>query len=367
MKTFASLVEEVQKPGLCHLCGGCLTFCTAINYGALEMGENGMPYLSDMEKCIECGLCYSICPEIKELDDDIRKIGDWSEPLGCIMETHVARATDPGIRQNAIDGGVVTGLLLHLFEEGRIDGAIVTKPSGRFQREPWLAITRDEIAASAGFYFDTSHGMKRFLNGYSIYTPPTQKLQSMIQQGLRKVALVGMPCQITAIRKIEALGVLPSDSIHYCLGLFCSGNFIFGPEQQEKLAEIGAFKLENVKKMNVKETFLVHLKDGETKSIPLERLDFMKRPACRFCADYAAEFADISCGGIGAPDGHTSVIIRTSTGRKLFNDACGQTIELYNAKDNAALTAKVLKQIEAASSAKKRLAAKHRQTLHKAK
>ena len=82
MKTFASLVEEVQKPGLCHLCGGCLTFCTAINYGALEMGEDGMPYLGDMEKCIECGLCYSICPEIKEMDDDIRKIADWSEPLG---------------------------------------------------------------------------------------------------------------------------------------------------------------------------------------------------------------------------------------------------------------------------------------------
>jgi coenzyme F420 hydrogenase subunit beta len=364
MKTFASLVEEVQKPGLCHRCGGCLTFCTAVNYGALEMDENGMPYMRDMEKCTECGLCYSICPEIKELDDEIIKIADWSEPLGRIMETHVAHAIDPEIHQNATDGGVVTGLLLHLFEEGRIDGAIVTKPSGHFQREPWLAITRDEIAASAGFYFDTSHGMKHFLNGYSIYTPPTQKLRSMLHQGLRKVALVGMPCQITAIRKTEALGVLPSDSIHYCLGLFCSGNFIFGPEQQEKLAEIGAFQWENVKKYNIKETFIIHLRDGETKSLPLEHLDFMKRPACRFCADYAAEFADISCGGIGAPEGQTTVIIRTQTGRTLFNDACGQTIELFNPKDKANLAAKALKQIGTASSSKKRLAAKHRQTLY---
>ncbi|MDM8540897.1 Coenzyme F420 hydrogenase/dehydrogenase, beta subunit C-terminal domain [Desulfococcaceae bacterium HSG9] len=363
MKTFASLVEEVQKPGLCHLCGGCLTFCTAINYGALEMDEDGMPYLSDMEKCTECGLCYSICPEINELDDDIRKNAGWSEPMGRIMETHVAHAIEPEIRQNATDGGVVTGLLLHLFEEGRIDGAIVTKPSGRLQREPWLAITREEIAASAGFYFDTSHGMKRFLDGYSIYTPSTRKLKSMLQQGLRKVALVGMPCQITAIRKTEALGVLPSDSIHYCLGLFCSGNFFCGSEQQEKLAEIGGFEWENVQKYNIKETFLIHLKDGETKSIPLEHLDFMKRPACRFCADYAAEFADISCGGIGAPEGQTTVIIRTQTGRRLFNDACGQTIELFDAKDKVNLIAKALKQIEAASAAKKRLSAKHRQAL----
>ena len=122
--------------------------------------------------------------------------------------------------------------------------------------------------------------------------------------------------------------------------------------------------LDAVKKMNVKESFLIHLKDGETRSIPLERLDFMKRPACQFCADYAAEFADISCGGIGAPEGQTTVIIRTLTGRKLFNDACGQTIELFNPKDNANLTANILKQIDAASSAKKRLAAKHRQTLY---
>lgn len=34
MKTFFNLIQEVQKPGLCHRCGGCVTFCTTINYGA---------------------------------------------------------------------------------------------------------------------------------------------------------------------------------------------------------------------------------------------------------------------------------------------------------------------------------------------
>ncbi len=363
MKTFDALVEEVQKPGLCHHCGGCLAFCTAINYGALEMDENGMPFLGDVEKCVECGLCYSICPEISELDDEIRQNTHWREPMGCILETRVAHAINPDIRRNATDGGVVTALLLYLFEHGRIDGAIVTKPSGKLEREPWLAITRDEIAASAGFYFDASHGMKRFLNGYSIYTPPTQKLKPMLGQGLQKVALVGMPCQITAVRKIEALGVLPADSIRYCLGLFCSGAFYCGPEQQSQLAEIGGFDWADVKKYNIRETFWVHLKNGATQSIPLERLDFMKRPACRFCADYSAEFADISCGGIGAPRGQTSVLIRNQKGRGLFKDACGQTIELHDAKDKTASPAQVLKQINAASTAKKRLAAEHRRAL----
>ena len=61
MKTFLNLIEEVQKPGLCHHCGGCVSFCTAINYGALELDENGMPRFSDRDKCIECGLCSLVC------------------------------------------------------------------------------------------------------------------------------------------------------------------------------------------------------------------------------------------------------------------------------------------------------------------
>ena len=65
MKTFFNLIQEVQKPGRCHHCGGCVTFCTAINYGALELGEDGKPRYKDIEKCIECGLCYSICPGLR--------------------------------------------------------------------------------------------------------------------------------------------------------------------------------------------------------------------------------------------------------------------------------------------------------------
>ena len=93
MKTFFNLIQEVQKPGLCHHCGGCVTFCTAINYGALELGEDGRPRYKDIEKCIECGLCYSICPEIHELDEETRRMVSWSAPMGRILNTTVARAT----------------------------------------------------------------------------------------------------------------------------------------------------------------------------------------------------------------------------------------------------------------------------------
>jgi len=56
MKTFFDLIQEIQKPGLCHRCGGCVTFCSAVNYGALELDVEGKPRYGEIEKCIECGL-----------------------------------------------------------------------------------------------------------------------------------------------------------------------------------------------------------------------------------------------------------------------------------------------------------------------
>ena len=99
MKTFTDLIEEVQKPGLCHRCGGCVTFCTAINFGALELDPDGKPRYADEAKCIECGLCHTICPEIDELDAETRKSAGWAPPIGRVLETSIARATDSKIRK----------------------------------------------------------------------------------------------------------------------------------------------------------------------------------------------------------------------------------------------------------------------------
>jgi coenzyme F420 hydrogenase subunit beta len=50
-------------------------------------------------------------------------------------------------------------------------------------------------------------------------------------------------------------------------------------------------------------------------------MDEFARPACLACSDFANEFADISCGGLGSPDGYTTVIVRTAAGEKLYNGA----------------------------------------------
>ncbi len=353
MKTFFNLIQEVQNPGLCHHCGGCVTFCTAINYGALELGEDGKPRYKDIGKCIECGLCYSICPEIDELDEETKRRVAWSAPMGRILETTVARATDPKVRAVATDGGVVTALLLHLFDLGRIDGAIVSRQVGPFQRQPWLATTREEIMAAAGFHFDTSAGMSLFSEVYSTYSPSIGELEDVSRMHLDRVAFVGTPCQINALRRMEVLGIVPSGSIKFHLGLFCTGNFLFGPEQRRRLEEVGHFHWIEVRKVNVKEALLIHLHNGETRSIPLDSLDFMKRFACRHCDDYAAEFADLSFGGIGAPEGWTTVMARSPLGRAILADAQGTDLEPFNYKDNPGLVHRAMATVLAWSGKKK--------------
>ena len=357
MKTFFNLIQEVQKPGLCHHCGGCVSFCTAVNYGALELDDDGKPRYKDKEKCIECGLCYSICPVINEFDQETKQLVSWSAPIGRVLKLTVARAKDQEILARATDGGVVTGLLLHLLNKGRIDGAIVSRKVGLFKRQPWLAQSRAELLEAAGFHFDTSHGMSMFSDVYSTYSPSIVQLEHVAKHRLKRIAFVGTPCQINTLRRMEVLGIVPSDSIRYYLGLFCTGNFFFGEEQRQHLEKLGNFTWEDVHKINLKEELMIHLQNREVRYIPLDQLDFMKRHACQYCDDYSAEFADLSFGGIGAEEGWTTVAVRTPVGRAIFTDALGVELEEYDYKNKAALADQIMAKVLHWSMGKKRKAA----------
>lgn len=364
MKTFFHLLQEVIKPGLCHRCGGCVSLCTSVNYGALEIGEDGRPRYKDVEKCIECGLCHAVCPEIDELEPETRHRLSWSAPMGRVLSAGVARALDPDVRRHATDGGLVTALLLHLFHTGHIDGAIVARRIGRFHREPFLATSVDEIKESAGFFFDTSHGVVGLGEAY-MARASVEALKPLMSKGLRRVALVGTPCQIQAFRRMETLGVMPSESVSFCLGLYCSGNFLFDEPHRMELARSGNFSWDDVVKINVKESFQVHLKDGSVRRLDLHVLDRLKRHACRYCEDYSAELADISFGGLGAPEGWTSYITRTPKGRAASLDARGRTVEEMDRRGDPAVSEKVLETVMRAAAQKRSEARNHRRELGK--
>ncbi|WP_022853559.1 Coenzyme F420 hydrogenase/dehydrogenase, beta subunit C-terminal domain [Thermodesulfatator atlanticus] len=364
MKTFENLLEEVVGKGLCHRCGGCVSVCTAINYGALGFNAEGFPEYKDIEKCIECGICYMVCPEAAYQEDEFRKAAGWEPPVGPVLGVKVARAISPEIRQRATDGGVVTALLVHLLKRGVIDGAVVAKRINPFLAVPAVVTTPEEVIEAAGFFHDVSAGAQDLSHIYSTFAPSFEGLRPVMAEKLRRVAIVGTPCQIHTMRKMQFFNLAPSETFYMLLGLFCSGHFMFDESGRKKLEELGGFKWEQIVKINIKDALIIKLENGEEKRIPLSEIEDLKRPACKYCDDYAAEFADISFGGIGAPEGWTSVIIRTPKARGAFADARRKTIEEFPLEEDPKLPDKVLDIVKKATEVKKQKAEENLKKLH---
>jgi coenzyme F420 hydrogenase subunit beta len=110
---------------------------------------------------------------------------------------------------------------------------------------------------------------------------------------------------------------------------------------------------------------MVHLSNGDIKTVELDELEFMKRFACYFCPDYAAEYADLSFGGIGAQDGWTTVIMRTPIGRAVFADARSKAIEVTGQTSKTHSPSQALKKVHNWTTKKRNAAVKNRKVLGK--
>ncbi|MFX0132812.1 MAG: Coenzyme F420 hydrogenase/dehydrogenase, beta subunit C-terminal domain [Candidatus Hodarchaeota archaeon] len=322
-KTFANLIKEVHEKGLCGRCGGCVSFCSAGDFGVIEMPPDGPPVYINKDKCLECEICYHICPQILAFKDELKTKYKFDYPLGFYKRITQAQTTNENILKIATDGGVVTSLLIYLLEKGLIDGAILSKKTGPFSREAIIATTKEDILESAGSTYDVSHSIYE-TSKYSTYTPTITSLKKSEEKEFKKLAVVGTPCQITTIRKMQELGVMPSNNISYVFGLFCTENFSFDKFHMEQLEKQLGFNLEDIKKINIKENLIIDLINGKRINIKFEQLEDYMRPACRACKDYSNHFADLSFGGLGAPDGYTTVVIRRPNGEEIYDRAVHQ-------------------------------------------
>jgi len=320
-KTFHDLESEVQRLNFCGKCGGCVAFCSADNLGALGVGPDGMPMFADEEKCLKCGICYMICPNIHDLDEELKKKTKWEPPIGPIKDLISAQTTNPTVGEKCTDGGVVTSLLLFLRDNHMIDGALVSRSDGPFHRGPMLATSGEEIISASGSHYDESFSVAELGSRYSTYSSAMQELKSLRRGLIDRVAMVGTPCQIHTVRKMQVLGIIPSDVIKYYFGLFCMENFSFDDVQMKHLEKRYGFDLAHVTKVNVKEDFFIYLEDGRVIHIPFEEIDSIARPACLVCPDFSAEYSDISFGGLGSPEGYTTVLIRSEKGKMVYRGA----------------------------------------------
>jgi len=320
-KSFRDLVVEVQERGLCGKCGGCLAFCSAGEFNALVAGDDGAPVMPDESRCLRCGICYLICPQIRTLDQELRQKTGWKPPIGAHRRLVSARARSRKVRGVATDGGVVTALLAYALRKRLIQAAIVSRPVGPFSREPMVATTPDDLMAAAGSHFDESQPVHALGERYTTFSPSMMEVKSLGKRDLDRIAVVGTPCQIFTLRKMQLLNVVPADSIVLAIGLFCMENFSFGAKTRRALEKKLSVKLGQIRKLNIKDCLVVTTAKKEAIHIPFSVMDEFARPACFACTDFANEYADIACGGIGSPDGYTTTVLRTTAGEALYNRA----------------------------------------------
>jgi coenzyme F420 hydrogenase subunit beta len=116
---------------------------------------------------------------------------DYRGGFGTYRRVVAARCTDPEVLARCEDGGVVTGLLAWARRNGVIDGAVVSTvdPGEPCSPKPRAVTTVDDIIRSASSWYT--------------YCPNNLALEEAEKLGLKKVAFVGVPCQITPIRKMQ--------------------------------------------------------------------------------------------------------------------------------------------------------------------
>jgi len=326
VKSFEDLIEEVHKKGICQQCGGCVSFCNSMEYDVIGYKEpNSPPEFINKENCLKCGICYHICPQTHVLDNDLDRtfnVLDFSSmPLGNICDLYSCQAVDHDFLRHGTDGGVVNALLNFMFQENLIDGAIVAKTRAPFSREPFFAKSKEDLLSASGLKLGVSQQLDE-VQRYHSYSSSLPKISST---KFKKLAVVGTPCQIYTIRCMQNLGIIPSQNIEFCLGLFCYENFEFDQSKVEQFEREFNIKFENIEKIKIKKDLIIQLKADKTREslihIPFEDLKDYMRPACNACRDFTNVYADVSFGGLGSPENFTTVITRTKKGCKLIAEA----------------------------------------------
>ncbi len=309
------LYREVVDTGLCTGCAACVMACPrdvlgyTDDYFPLQIGE-GM----GKDECVigdrGCDICTRACPRFRAWETDIDEalFGRHRTPeetYGMARSILLTRTTDKAIAEVGQDGGLVSTLLVWGLQQGLIDGALTSKivndERGPFDAAPTVVTTREEVLAAAGSRYT--------------YAANPLAMKEAEERGLQQLALVGMSCQASINGTILARKVNKyKRKIVLTLGLLCSKTFTY-EGQKKVLAEHGV-DIADVTKINIKGVYQVWTRDGGYHEIPLKLFHPYTREGCKMCPDFAAEHADISCGGIGKESGWTLTVVRTARGEE---------------------------------------------------
>ena len=319
---FSKLYREViSSQHICSGCGACVLICPKDRLVLQEFRPQQIS--GDEDICPvnvdgKCGLCALVCPRLE--NNDARSSANGV--FGKYKEIVAARSTDAALREKAQDGGLVSGLCRWAIESGAWSSFLGYSRDENWRGSPLVVTNSDKAVQTCGSkytYISIDEGLKR-LFGKGLASKP--------------FGLVGLPCHIEAVRKMRELHAKYVRGLQLSVGLLCTKAFSYSGLIENKLVKNMGIAINEVNKVDIKKgMFTVEMDSGEEHRIPVKELQQYSHSGCPSCADFSAEHADVSAGGLGI-SGWTVAIIRTDAGLDAIRAARSSGyIETRNAED----------------------------------
>jgi coenzyme F420 hydrogenase subunit beta len=204
--------------------------------------------------------------------------------------------------------GITTRLAEKLLEAGAVTAVLTMAPDPDDKWKPMpVLVTKPEAMAAC-------RGMRMG------YAPLLALLEPAAAGGHKRIAVIGIPCQVYALRALEArLGL----EALYVIGTPCSDNTT--TEKFHHFLALLSDAPETITYLEFRADYHVELRfaDGRKREIPFLQLPISQLPSdffpltCRSCVDYTNVLADITVGYMGG-QGEQWLLVRNARGEELL-------------------------------------------------
>lgn len=219
----------------------------------------------------------------------------------------MVRAALKPAREDAQWTGIATRIGERLLETGAVDAVLAVAPDAadRWKPVPVMVTSPAGMAAVRGMRMG--------------YAPLLALLEPAKAAGFKRLAVIGIPCQVYALRALEQK--YGFERI-YVIGTPCSDNTT--TENFHVFLNLLSDAPETVTYLEFRADYHVELRftDGSKKEIPFLQLPISQLPGdffpltCRTCVDYTNVLADITVGYM-AGEGEQWLLVRNERGEEL--------------------------------------------------
>lgn len=204
--------------------------------------------------------------------------------------------------------GITTRIAERLLETGEVDAVLTMAPHP------------DDVWRPMPVLVTEAAGMAQCRGMRMGYAPLLALLEPALERGYKRLAVIGIPCQIHALRSLEqSLGFEKL----VVIGTPCSDNTT--TENFHTFLDLLAEDASTITYLEFRADYKVELRytDGSQKEIPFLDLPISQLPGdffpltCRTCVDYTNVLADITVGYMGG-QGEQWLLVRNERGEALL-------------------------------------------------